>query len=132
MPTLTIDDQTSLSLSLTPLAAILVSISRVTDFRHSALDVTWGAIIGMVFAVYAYLQYYPPLTAANCEVPYPPRDFSYLARDTQVDIHDQEPGQLESAIGIRPNDHFVDESQTQALAQENTTGAYGYQDKSVE
>lgn len=93
-------------------AAILIAISRVMDFRHSALDVTWGSIIGLVFAVYAYLQYYPPLTATNCQVPYPPRDFTYLARDSQV--NGDEPGRLESAIGIRPNDQFVDETHADA------------------
>lgn len=104
-------------------AAILIAISRVMDFRHSALDVTWGSIIGLVFAVYAYLQYYPPLTATNCQVPYPPRDFSYLVRDS---VNGDEPGRLESAIGIRPNDQFVYE--THAIA----TGANAYQDKATD
>ncbi|KAI8355763.1 phosphatidic acid phosphatase type 2/haloperoxidase, partial [Mortierella sp. GBAus27b] len=55
------------------LAALLVAISRVQDYRHAAIDVTWGAIIGILTATFAYLQYYPTLTSPYCQVPYPRR-----------------------------------------------------------
>lgn len=90
------------------IAAILVAITRVQNYRHSGIDVTWGAIIGIIFAVFAYLQYYPVLTAAECHVPFPPRDFSYLVKDSQGRV--DESSALENALGIRPNDDFVDES----------------------
>ncbi|KAG9320532.1 hypothetical protein KVV02_004916 [Mortierella alpina] len=90
------------------LAAILVAITRVQNYRHSGVDVTWGAIIGIIFAIFAYLQYYPVLTAADCQVPFPPRDFSYLIKDSQGRV--DESSSLENALGIRPNNDFVDET----------------------
>ncbi|KAF9427887.1 hypothetical protein BGZ94_003938 [Podila epigama] len=96
------------------IAAMLIAISRVMDFRHSGVDVTWGSIIGTLCAVFAYLQYYPTLTSANCQKPHPPRDFSYLLRDPQG--YTQETSHLESALGIRPNDKFVDESQSSEVS----------------
>ncbi|KAF9580869.1 hypothetical protein BGW38_002321, partial [Lunasporangiospora selenospora] len=90
------------------LAAILIAISRVMDYRHSGVDVTWGSIIGIIFAVFAYFQYYPPLTSASSDVPYPPRNYSKLVRDSHGRV--EESSRLENAIGIRPNDSFVDET----------------------
>ncbi|KAF9945552.1 hypothetical protein BGZ72_001245 [Mortierella alpina] len=90
------------------LAAILVAITRVQNYRHSGIDVTWGAIIGILFAVFSYLQYYPVLTSAECQVPFPPRDFSHLVKDSQG--REDESSSLENALGIRPNDEFVDET----------------------
>ncbi|KAG0257933.1 hypothetical protein BG011_003664 [Mortierella polycephala] len=89
-------------------AAMLVGISRVEDYRHAGVDVTWGAIIGIVFAFFAYLQYYPSMTSARSEIPFPPRDFSYLI--TNVQERTEESSQLENAFGIRSNEGFVDES----------------------
>ncbi|KAF9901321.1 hypothetical protein EC991_006277 [Linnemannia zychae] len=87
------------------LAAILIAISRVQDYRHSATDVTWGAIIGIIFAVFSYLQYYPSPTATNSHIPHPCRDFSRSSTDGN-DV-----GHLENAIGIRRNSgEFIDES----------------------
>ncbi|KAG0337335.1 hypothetical protein BG004_007682 [Podila humilis] len=100
-------------------AATMVAITRVMDFRHSGVDVTWGSIIGIVMAVFAYHQYYPPLTSTECQRPYPPRDFSHLIRDAHGQT--QELGHLESAIGIRPNEEIVDETlpQPQIIESEN-------------
>ncbi|KAF9557664.1 phosphatidic acid phosphatase type [Mortierella alpina] len=89
-------------------SAILVAITRVQNYRHSGIDVTWGAIIGIIFAIFAYLQYYPVLNAADCQVPFPPRDFSYLNKDSQGRV--DEASVLESTLGIRPNEDFVDET----------------------
>ncbi|KAI1310510.1 hypothetical protein EDD11_003748 [Mortierella claussenii] len=88
--------------------AILIAISRVQDYRHAGIDVTWGAIIGIIFAVFAYLQYYPSLISARSHVPHPPRDFSHLIQNQQG--RTEESGHLENTVGIRRNDSFVDES----------------------
>lgn len=60
------------------IGAILVAISRIQDYRHTATQVTWGAIIGILGALFSYHQYYPVLTSRSSQVPFPPRDFSYL------------------------------------------------------
>ncbi|KAF9951859.1 hypothetical protein BGZ72_006711 [Mortierella alpina] len=88
--------------------ALLVAITRVQDYRHAGIDVTWGSIIGIIFATFAYHQYYPVLTAKRCHVPHPPRDFSHLAEDSQGRA--QSTSHLEQVTGIRPNEDFVDES----------------------
>ncbi|KAG0299273.1 hypothetical protein BGZ98_010188 [Dissophora globulifera] len=90
------------------LAALLIAISRVQDYKHAAIDVTWGSIIGIIFAVFAYHQYYPALTDARSHVPHPPRDFSYLIKGSQGQL--REPGHLENITGIQPNDNFIDET----------------------
>ncbi|KAF9963772.1 hypothetical protein BGZ70_007187 [Mortierella alpina] len=88
--------------------ALLVAITRVQDSRHAGIDVTWGSILGIVFATFAYHQYYPALTAKRCHVPHPPRDFSHLAEDSQG--RTQSSSHLENVTGIQRNDDFVDES----------------------
>ncbi|KAF9573115.1 hypothetical protein EC968_008964 [Mortierella alpina] len=88
--------------------ALLVAITRVQDSRHAGIDVTWGSIIGIIFATFAYHQYYPVLTAKRCHIPHPPRDFSHLAEDSQG--RTESTSHLEQVTGIRPNDDFVDES----------------------
>lgn len=89
----------------------MIAISRVQDYRHAPIDVTWGAIIGIVFAIFAYHQYYPALASKKSHIPYPPRDFGYLSQNPQGQIH--EPGHLELATGIQRNDSFVDESRVE-------------------
>ncbi|KAF9989146.1 hypothetical protein BGZ75_007401 [Mortierella antarctica] len=88
--------------------ALLVAITRIQDSRHAGIDVTWGSIIGIIFATFAYHQYYPVLTAKRCHVPHPPRDFSHSAEDSQGQA--QSTSHLEQVTGIHPNDDFVDES----------------------
>ncbi|KAG0011759.1 hypothetical protein BGZ80_000444 [Entomortierella chlamydospora] len=94
-------------------AALMVAISRVQDYRHAAIDVTWGSIIGIIFAILAYHQYYPSITAARSHVPHPPRDFSYLIRDSEGNTH--EAGNFERVTGIQPNDTFVDETRNSSV-----------------
>ncbi|KAI8967606.1 phosphatidic acid phosphatase type 2/haloperoxidase [Mycotypha africana] len=55
------------------LAALLVAISRLHDYRHHWTDVFAGAIIGTVFAYFAYRQYYPSLADVQCHKPFPLR-----------------------------------------------------------
>ncbi len=86
----------------------MVAITRVQDSRHSGIDVTWGSILGIVFATFAYHQYYPMLSAKRCHVPHPPRDFSPQTEDSQG--RTQSTSHLEQVTGIHPNDDFVDES----------------------
>ncbi|KAG0345015.1 hypothetical protein BG004_004030 [Podila humilis] len=86
------------------MGAMLVAISRVRDYRHSGIDVTWGSIIGILCATFAYFQYYPSLTSATSHTPHPPRDFSHLVKDGHEVSH------IEQITGIEPNEDFVDES----------------------
>ncbi|KAG0196966.1 hypothetical protein BGX28_009523, partial [Mortierella sp. GBA30] len=81
------------------------------DYKHAAIDVTWGAIIGIIFAFFAYHQYYPPLTAAQCQIPYPPRDFSYsiTTSDSLGTRRVDESSALENALGTQSNGDFIDE-----------------------
>lgn len=99
------------------MAAMLVAISRVEDYRHAAIDVTWGAILGIIFATFAYFQYYPSLLKVNSHIPHPPRDFSYLTNEGENS--QQGTSHLEQVTGIHPNEEFIDES---------TGDGYGAQD----
>ncbi|KAG0310043.1 hypothetical protein BGZ99_000709 [Dissophora globulifera] len=59
---------------LAPLiGAALIAISRVDDYRHHWQDVSVGAFIGIIFAVFSYRQYYPSLASAKCQHPFSPR-----------------------------------------------------------
>lgn len=58
--------------------AALIAISRVDNYRHHWQDVTVGAIIGAVFAIFAYRQYYPSLGAKKSANPFAARSFEHL------------------------------------------------------
>ncbi|KAG0294591.1 hypothetical protein BGZ96_000864 [Linnemannia gamsii] len=58
--------------------AALIAISRVDNYRHHWQDVTVGAIIGTIFAVFAYRQYYPSLGAKKSANPFSPRSIEHL------------------------------------------------------
>ncbi|KAI8347483.1 phosphatidic acid phosphatase type 2/haloperoxidase, partial [Mortierella sp. GBAus27b] len=53
--------------------AALIAASRVSDYRHHWHDVTAGAMVGGIFAVFAYRQYYPSLASAKSDRPFSPR-----------------------------------------------------------
>ncbi|CAO3571057.1 unnamed protein product [Mortierella alpina] len=110
--------------------------------RRSPYDVHNG-ILGLLVAILLttmftqVIKYYPVLTAAECQVPFPPRDFSYLIQDSQGRV--DESSSLENALGIRPNDDFVDEtvSPTRVLDGEEVRnrgmrGVAGYDDDARE
>ncbi|KAG0311915.1 hypothetical protein BGZ97_011560 [Linnemannia gamsii] len=101
----------SVILMIPILAAMLVTISRIEDDRHSAPDVGWGTFIGIFFAFFSYHQYYPAITRSHSHIPYPPRDFSYLVKDDDGGVH--KAGHLEAMTGIHPNEESVDETQQQ-------------------
>ncbi|KAI8972124.1 phosphatidic acid phosphatase type 2/haloperoxidase [Pilobolus umbonatus] len=52
------------------IGALLVAISRTEDYRHHWQDVTIGALLGSFCAYFAYRQYYPSLSNAECRDPY--------------------------------------------------------------
>ncbi|KAF9913404.1 hypothetical protein BX616_010075 [Lobosporangium transversale] len=67
--------------------AALIATSRVCDYRHHWHDVTIGAIIGSVFAIFAYRQYYPSLAVDKCGRPFAPRVIEELLPTTMLSHH---------------------------------------------
>ncbi|KAF9353252.1 hypothetical protein BGX26_008977, partial [Mortierella sp. AD094] len=59
--------------------AALIACSRVDNYRHHWHDVTVGAIIGIIFAVFSYRQYYPSLAGAKCDRPFSARTMDDIA-----------------------------------------------------
>ncbi|ORY98553.1 phosphatidic acid phosphatase type 2/haloperoxidase [Syncephalastrum racemosum] len=55
------------------LGALLISISRIRDYRHHWTDCFIGGLVGCYIALYAYRQYYPSLFNSECHVPHRPR-----------------------------------------------------------
>ncbi|KAJ2959405.1 hypothetical protein NQZ79_g5148 [Umbelopsis isabellina] len=55
------------------MGAILVAISRIMDYRHHPWDVVFGGLLGFLAAYFSYHQYYPPLHANDCHLPFEPR-----------------------------------------------------------
>ncbi|PNS14944.1 Diacylglycerol pyrophosphate phosphatase 1 [Sphaceloma murrayae] len=51
-------------------AAALIAISRLEDYRHDVFDVTAGSTLGAVMAYLNWRRHYPKLTSANCATPY--------------------------------------------------------------
>uniref|UniRef100_H2ZLP3 Phosphatidic acid phosphatase type 2/haloperoxidase domain-containing protein n=1 Tax=Ciona savignyi TaxID=51511 RepID=H2ZLP3_CIOSA len=52
------------------LMATLTAISRTCDYMHHWQDVTVGSIMGLSITYMSYRQYYPPLSAPECSIPY--------------------------------------------------------------
>lgn len=50
--------------------ALMVALSRTTDYRHHYEDVAVGSLLGLAIAYAVYRQYYPALTHAKCDRSY--------------------------------------------------------------
>ncbi|KAK4517055.1 uncharacterized protein ATC70_000383 [Mucor velutinosus] len=77
------------------LGALLISISRLHDYRHHWTDVFIGGIIGTAFAYFAYRQYYPSLAATYSQKPFPPR----FSSPSDLFTHENPTNDLESGHG---------------------------------
>ena len=61
-------------IALVPLvAAALIAISRLEDYRHDVYDVTVGSLLGTLIAYFSYRRYFPSLKSSRCDEPYPSR-----------------------------------------------------------
>lgn len=52
------------------LAAALIAISRLEDYRHDVFDVVSGSILGLMLTYFNWRRSYPSLLATGCEEPY--------------------------------------------------------------
>lgn len=55
------------------LGAVLVAVSRIRDYKHHTWDVVIGALFGILFANFAYRQYYPSIFSSQTGTPFEPR-----------------------------------------------------------
>ncbi|KAG2179928.1 hypothetical protein INT43_003715 [Umbelopsis isabellina] len=55
------------------LGAVLVGVSRIRDYKHHTWDVVIGALLGIIFANFAYRQYYPSIFSPHTGMPFEPR-----------------------------------------------------------
>lgn len=72
--------------SLPILGAVLVAVSRITDYKHHTWDVVIAALLGTLFANFAYRQYYPSLWSEHTGIPFEPRISKYNDLSTADDI----------------------------------------------
>lgn len=105
---------------LAPLvAASLIAMSRLADYRHDVFDVTVGSLLGMSVAYFSYRRYYRPLKHPKCDVPYPsPGDYAAAksankSRDVEQQIHGE----------FSLSDLSDDEAQACPLTRERSPGA---------
>lgn len=80
-------------LTVAPLvAAAMIAISRLEDYRHDYADVFIGSLLGLATAYGTWHRFWPPLNSPYCDQP-----FSY---DTHDEVH-----ALPSIIGGPDRDH---------------------------
>lgn len=53
------------------LAAMLIAVSRLEDYRHDVFDVVVGSSLGLALAYFNWRRYYPALSSRNCATPHP-------------------------------------------------------------
>ncbi|KAG0045235.1 hypothetical protein BGZ83_009523 [Gryganskiella cystojenkinii] len=112
--------------------AALIATSRVADYRHHWQDVSVGALIGMVFAVFAYRQYYPSLAESNSDCPFAPRVMEKLLPTSLLPHHRHERipgGEGEDAV-VHPDDviqreTFLGNSNSNNTLSDTNNGANG-------
>ncbi|KAF4550060.1 Diacylglycerol pyrophosphate phosphatase-like protein [Elsinoe fawcettii] len=64
-------DLARMMLVMTPfVAAALIAISRLEDYRHDVFDVTAGSILGVTIAYLTWRRHYPKLSSPQCATPY--------------------------------------------------------------
>lgn len=73
-------------------AAVMVGLTRVSDYRHHWQDVLGGAIIGTAVAYFSYRQYFPVLISAKAHLPNDSRSEEFQQ------IEEQEEDEDDSAI----------------------------------
>ncbi|KAF9092078.1 hypothetical protein BGX27_001897 [Mortierella sp. AM989] len=107
---------------LTPLIlAALIATSRVDDYRHHWHDVTVGAIIGMVFAVFSYRQYYPSLAAPKSGTPFSPRAFGESLTSTLLPLrNDPDDDQPENTTHTHDTHPFLGNSRQPSFQRNGT------------
>lgn len=52
-----------------PLVAALISITRISDYRHHWEDVLVGALMGIFMSYFCYRFYFPKLSDPKCHLP---------------------------------------------------------------
>jgi diacylglycerol diphosphate phosphatase/phosphatidate phosphatase len=52
------------------LAALLIAISRLEDYRHDVFDVVIGSCLGLTISYHSWRRYYPSLSSSSCHEPY--------------------------------------------------------------
>lgn len=65
---------------LPTLLAIIIAISRTSDYRHHWQDVLIGSVLGFTITYLSYRQHYPGLSHDECDIPYmrnEPNDLSH-------------------------------------------------------
>ncbi|KAH8556809.1 phosphatidic acid phosphatase type 2/haloperoxidase [Umbelopsis sp. PMI_123] len=85
--------------SMPILGAVLVGVSRITDYKHHTWDVVAGALLGTIFAYFAYRQYYPSLWSPHSGIPFEPRipKTNDMATNDNISISQQ----LAADYGVR-------------------------------
>ena len=66
------------------IGAMLIAMSRMSDYRHDAYDVSVGSILGMLVAYFSYRRYWRPLRDTRCDQPWPSPLSDASARRTGV------------------------------------------------
>ncbi|CAK7235302.1 hypothetical protein SBRCBS47491_009247 [Sporothrix bragantina] len=78
---------------LTPLlGAAMIAISRCQDYRHDVYDVCTGALLGWTIAYWSYRRYWPRLSSAHCDEPYPGPSPPSRNDDSYGRLRDEEEG----------------------------------------
>jgi diacylglycerol diphosphate phosphatase/phosphatidate phosphatase len=52
------------------LAALLIAISRLEDYRHDVFDVTVGSALGLSMSFLVWRRWFPALSCRACREPY--------------------------------------------------------------
>lgn len=62
--------------------ALLIALSRISDYMHNWWDVLIGGSLGLIVALICYRLLYPPISSARCGVPQGDRVARVLKRET--------------------------------------------------